>query len=260
MSREKLLNTKIKTENAGRLQQLLLDYNTFRFRKDVPCAQNKQQLLDWQTERLKQSHHDLYTHPRYHEGLDFLLKDLYAPKEFIQRDNDFERVFPVMVKLLPDNLLYTVSLLIELNLLTQQLDEALTLMLFEQMNVDCITFENYAEAYRRCNNEHTRLHQIQLIANIGNDLDVYVRSRMVSFSLKITRSPAEMAGLGSLHDFLTRGFHAFHTMGGVDELLDRIVARETHILKQIYSNDATPFSLNTLSESALPNHDIIPHS
>ncbi len=253
MSREKLLHTKTKTPNAARLQQLLLDYHVFRHHTSDTNPAQKQALLDWQIERLKASHSDLHRHPRYHEGLNFLLEDLYAPKSFVQRDNDLERVFPVMVKLLPDHLLYTLSLLIELNLLTQRLDDELTLALFGQLGVTHITQENYAQAYRLCNNEHQRRHQIQLIANIGNDLDVYARSKMVSFSLKITHGPAEMAGLASLHDFLSRGFHAFHAMGGVDELLDIIVARETHILKKIYARADSPFSLHDLPDAA--THD-----
>ncbi len=258
MSKEKLVNTKVKSNNAERLQQLLLDYHNFRYREDKSLNLRMIELGDWQAERLKKTHHSLYHTPRYHEGLEFLLKDLYAPKEFTQRDDDLERVFPVMVKLLPDNLLYTVGLLVELNLLTQQLDLQLAEVLFNQLKVDTITEEAYCEAYRLCDNKKQRLHQIQLIANIGNDLDVYVRSRLVSFTLKITHSPAEMAGLGNLHSFLRRGFDAFHEMGGVDELLEIIINSERAILEAIYNGETAPLSakapdseeqLNTVTEN-----------
>lgn len=250
MSKEKLISTKVKTTNAERLQQLLLDYHHFRYREDHSLNPYMEILSQWQAERLKETHQDLYQSPRYHEGLDFLLKDLYAPKEFTQRDDDLERIFPVAVKLLPDNLLYTISLLVELNLLTQQLDMALADMLFNQLKVNEITAENYCEAYRLCNNKTLRLHQTQLIANIGNDLDVYVRSRLVRLTLKVTRSPAEMAGLGNLHSFLRRGFSAFQEMNGVDELLTLIISRETDILESIFNNES-PF----LAKPTLANHD-----
>jgi len=243
MSKEKLTNTKVKSDNAGRLQQLLLDYHNFRYRADKSLEKSMEKLSNWQAARLKKTHHDLYTTPRYYQGLEFLLKDLYAPKEFTQRDDDLERVFQTMVKLLPDNLLYTIGLLVELNLLTQQLDEQLAHALFNELKVDEISEESYCEAYRLCNNKTQRAHQTQLIANIGNDLDVYVRSRLVRFTLKVTRSPAEMARLGNLHSFLRRGFEAFYEMKGVDELLEIIVDRETKILNAIFDNDESPLLL-----------------
>jgi hypothetical protein len=251
MSREKLIKTKVKSVNAERLQQLLLDYHHFRYRPDKSLEAAMTALSNWQAVRLKKTHNDLYTTQRYHQGLEFLLKDLYAPKEFTRRDDDLERVFPTMVKLLPDNLLYTVSLLVELNLLTQQLDEQLAHALFVELNVDEISENSYCEAYRLCNNKALRAHQTQLIANIGNDLDVYVRSRLIRFTLKVTRSPAEMAGLGNLHSFLRRGFEAFHEMEGVDELLEIIVDRETNILNAIFDNNDMPLHIivqNTSNE------------
>ena len=245
MSKEKLLNTKVKTDNAERLKQLLLDYHNFRYHEDSSLEAPMAELSKWQAERLKITHQDLYQAPRYHEGLEFLLKDLYAPKEFTQRDDDLERIFPVAVKLLPDNLLYTISLLVELNLLTQQLDKSLADVLFNHLKVSEISEASYCEAYRLCDNKSQRLHQTQLIANIGNDLDVYVRSRLVRFTLKVTRSPAEVAGLGNLHSFLRRGFSAFQEMNGVDELLTVIIRRETTILEAIYNKEEAPLSIET---------------
>ncbi len=259
MSKEKLLHTKVKSDNAQRLRQCLLDYHNFRYREDKPFEAATSMLGHWQAERLKITHEDLYKTPRYHKGLEFLLKDLYAPKEFIQRDDDLERVFPVAVKLLPDSLLYTVSLLVELNLLTQQLDEQLVQVLIgplgvNELSINELSEDTYCEAYRLCNNKAQRMHQTQLIANIGNDLDVYVRSRLVSFTLKITQSPAEMAGLGNLHSFLRRGFDAFKAMHGVDELLEIIVSRESHILEAIYNNEEAP--LNIASSINLINKQV----
>lgn len=245
MSKEKLLSTKVKTDNAERLKQLLLDYHNFRYREDLSLEAPMAKLSQWQADRLKVTHQDLYQAPRYHEGLEFLLKDLYAPKEFTQRDDDLERIFPVAVKLLPDNLLYTISLLVELNLLTQQLDKTLADVLFNQLKVSEISEASYCEAYRLCDNKSQRQHQTQLIANIGNDLDVYVRSRLVRFTLKVTRSPAEVAGLGNLHSFLRRGFSAFQQMNGVDELLAIIIERESAILEAIYNNEDAPLRIES---------------
>lgn len=244
MSKEKLINTTVRGDSAKRLQQLLLDYHYHRLAVAThPLRDELDYLGDWQMTRLKRTHHDLYHDPRYHEALDFLLRDLYAPKEFGQRDDDVERIFPVVVKLLPDHALYTVASLVELNLLSQQLDLFLTEVLFNQLQIHEITEQAYIEAYRRCNNLNLRLHQIQLIANIGNDLEKYVHSRLLLTTLKMTRKPAEMAGLGQLHSFLQRGFNAFRQIGDVNLLLDCVIQRETGILERIFADHPLPFEL-----------------
>ncbi len=248
--KEKLLNTRVKTDNAVRLQTLLLDYHQFRHQDDNMAAL-RAKLSAWQAQRLQTTHQDLYRSEVFHDGLVFLLEELYAPNEFTQRDDDIDRIFPKMVKLLPDNVLSTVSLLIELNLLTQQLDTALAKTLFNELKVTEITPENYAEAYRLCDNYEARIHQIQLTANIGNDLDGFVRSKFLHFTIRISGSAAEMAGLGQLHQFLSKGFDAFHEMGGVDDLLDKIIEREAHILKQIFASSPTAL---TLPDSFYPSN------
>lgn len=239
MYREKLINTRARTDNARRLKDLLIAYHDFRQVRDSGTEGDRlAALCQWQAERLKTTHADLYEDSRYRAGLDFLLEDLYAPQTLTRRDDDIDRVFPVMVKLLPDALLATVAELVELNLLTQRLDSQLAHTLFHTQQCRHIDAHTYAEAYRQSAEKEERLRQIQLVANIGDDLDRYVGSRTISFALSITEGAAEMAGLGDLHRFLRRGFSAFRAMNGVDELLTRIVARETEVMEGLFRGDA----------------------
>jgi len=119
MYRERLVATEVKSENAHRLKRLLLEYHDFRQLKAAsPLLDDTHRIADWQAERLKTTHQDLYRHPGYHTGLEFLLTDLYAPAGMTHRDDNIDRVFPKMVKWLPDHLLATFAGLVELNLLT----------------------------------------------------------------------------------------------------------------------------------------------
>jgi len=244
MSKEKLLSIHPKTAHIRRLQQLLLDHHDYRLQRDAhPLSDFIDYLGDWQVIRLKRTHHDLYQTPQFHDALEFLLKDLYSSKEFTHRDTDLERIFPVMVKLVPDPALGTVANLIELNLLTQKLDEHMATILTDEMAVHEITEEAYAEAFRRCDNLTARQHQIGLIQRSGQELEKYVKSRFLSFSLAVTEGPAEMAGLGQLHQFLSRGLRAFKAIGGVKPLLDKIMQRESRILDRIQTGFPQPFVL-----------------
>lgn len=244
MYKGKLLNATPKTASAFRLQSVLLNYHDFRQRsRNHPLRAQVKQVAQWQSERLKGTHADLYSQARYHAGLDFLLQDLYSPRDFYQRDDDIDRIFPKLIKLMPDSILDLVSSLVELNHLTQKMDQQLAEVLTRQSADFEITETAYLKAYPLSASHKERLHQIQLIANIGDDLEKYTRSHFLLISLKMARKPAEMAGLGALHDFLCRGFEAFNTMSSVGDLLDQIVQRETRILTQIFDRHPQAFCI-----------------
>ncbi|ROQ45127.1 hypothetical protein EDB94_2474 [Marinobacter sp. 3-2] len=245
MYRERLVATEARSESARRLQQLLLDYHDFRrLKAEHPLMEHAVSVADWQAERLKSTHEDLYRHPGYHHGLEFLLTDLYAPAGMTRRDDNIDRVFPKMVKWLPDNLLDTFAGLVELNLITQQLDLELA-ELFHQQGVSAraITTGAYCAAYRESRRLAQREKQITLVADVGQQLDRYVRNRTLGWLLSMTRGPAEMADLTDLHSFLHRGYSAFRKMDDVELLIDRLVSREQRVMRNILDHHPDPFSL-----------------
>ncbi|MDX1756831.1 MAG: hypothetical protein R3175_12275 [Marinobacter sp.] len=246
MYRERLENTPVHSENARYLQRQLLAYHDFRHRKaDHPLASRLDRLTQWQAARLKDTHRDLYCHPGYHHGLNFLLTDLYAPAGMTRRDDNIDRIFPKMVKWLPDPVLATFAGLVELNRVTQQLDLALVETLARlDHDLSTLTEAQYCEAYRAAASEGERQRQIELVSTIGRQLDRYVRNRTLGWLLSMTRGAAEMADLADLHDFLHRGYRAFRAMDDVDTLIDQLVRRESRVLSRILEAHPSPFRLN----------------
>ncbi len=245
MYRERLQNTRTKSPAASALREAMLDYHDFQKNSGHHSPpEHVGKLANWQSQRLKFTHKDLYAARDYRQGLDFLFSDLYAPQDFSQRDQELERIFPKLVKFLPDRILSTVAILIELNLITQKLDHQLSKTLFQDLEVSIIDASNYCEAYRQCNNFDQRLRQIQMIHDVGHKLERYSRSSVIHYSLKLTEHPAEMAGLGALHNFIMRGFDAFHSMRDVKGLMKQLVDRETTILNRIYQKHPNPFVLS----------------
>lgn len=246
MSRDKLIHTNASSPAARRLKDAMLKYHDFqRLEKPQNIDHHLAKLAHWQSERLKFSHQDFYQSTDYQDGLSFLFTDLYSTEDFSDRDRDLERIFPKMIKLLPKKILETVSLLVELNLLTQQLDQKLVekIGLIGQKNSAQLKIDEqiYCEAYRACNNHGERLYQIQLTAELGKKLDKYARSSVILFTLRMTESAAEMAGLQALHQFLMNGFEAFHSMKNVASLLNTISQRENDFLDEIYQGSSQPF-------------------
>ena len=242
MSRDKIQNTKTSNQTTLKLKQVMLAYHDFQIEKQHCISPNEiKQLTLWQSQRLKQTHHDLYHAPNYTQGLEFLFDELYSAQDFSERDRDLERIFTKMVKLLPKTVIGTVSLLVELNLLTQKLDHELADTIFYKLGYSEITEQNYCEAYRHCNNQDQRKYQIKLTSELGEKMDKYARSNLINFSLKITETPAEMAGLSKLHAFIMRGFTAFHTMKGVQTLMGTLTQRESVVLDNIFNGHERPF-------------------
>lgn len=245
MYRQRLVETAVNSDNARQLQHWLLAYHDFRqHHSDHLLQPRRAQVALWQATRLKQTHQDLYQHPGYHHGLEFLLTDLYAPAGISRRDDNIDRVFPKMVKWLPDHQLRTLARLVELNLLTQQLDHNLACELQNlELSTEQLATEDYCLAYRQLNDHPDRLRQIELVADVGHRLDRYVRNRTLGWLLAMGRGPADLAGLQDLHSFLHRGYSAFRRMDNVGRLIDRLVVREQQIMSNILDGQPRPFIL-----------------
>ncbi|MCH8499144.1 MAG: hypothetical protein LAT63_11750 [Marinobacter sp.] len=241
MYRERLLTTEVASAPAQRLQAALLDYHDFRY-QPVPSALDYSltQLSQWQTERLKRTHADLYQHPHYASGLTFLLSDLYQPTRLTRRDDDIDRVFPKLVKWVPDDLLNTLAGLVELNLVTRQLDLAMAARLSTHRQLD---EHHWCAAYRDCQQISAREQQLLLVSEVGLQLDRYVSKRSIGWLLAMTEGAADLAGLQDLHDFLHRGYRAFRGMDNVPALINLLVVRERRIMQQVLAGHLQPLQL-----------------
>jgi hypothetical protein len=84
------------------------------------------ELQAWQAQRLRRTHADLHESPRYRRAVEFFFGELYGGKDPRARDRDLQRVQRIMERLLPREALRALSLAIELEILTQELDADVT--------------------------------------------------------------------------------------------------------------------------------------
>lgn len=193
-------------------------------------------LQQWQSERLLRSHDDLHRNPRYRLAIEFFFHELYGADPR-RRDSDLIKVQTAMERLLPREGLVAMTLAIELETLSQELDAAVTRLL----PPGPITVERYAEAYRHAGRRADRERQIALMNEIGVYLDGVVRKPIVQTLVKLARRPAHAAGFGLLQEFLERGLVAFDTMHGASEFLGTIRAREMRAMARLFAGTADPF-------------------
>jgi hypothetical protein len=202
-------------------------------------AGSLERVAHWQARRLRMTYGDLGADPRYGAAVAFFQNDLYGPGDFSRRDADLARVVPMMVKVLPEKVIGTVALAMELNALSQELDR----VLLERLPRADGHFNvlEYCKAYRRAGNIPMRRRQIKLIVDVGTALDAHVGKPLTRTALAMMHQPAKLAGLSGLQDFLERGFAAFRSMHGAKEFLVTIDARETEILEAIVGGSTDPF-------------------
>jgi hypothetical protein len=198
-------------------------------------------LKEWQAARLARSYADLLASKRYNPAAEFFLSDLYGPKDFRTRDAELARVVPIMVRVLPAKALMTLLEAVKMDTLSESLDTAMVLALRKEGRNRNIDWPAYVAAYRTCGRRKDRELQITLIDKIGKTLDRLTRMPLIHVSLKLMNGPAHLAGLGALHSFLQRGFDAFSYMKGADEFLEIVIARETALMKELFSNPDARF-------------------
>lgn len=204
-------------------------------------------LRTWQTQRLAQTYADLLADPSSRPALCFFLSDLYAPRDFSQRDHDIEQIYAFLSQVFPAQTLQVLATIIALNRLTARLDNDLCRALVDQLGVtDAIAVVQYAEGYRICTNYEARVQQLDLITEVLTRVGTGSRLPIVGLAMRLAWFPARQTGWGELYDVLKRGYAAFKQLDAVPAFVAIIAQRERRILDQIYAGCPEPFTLGSM--------------
>ena len=193
----------------------------------------------WQQQRLANTYRDLAADPRYVPAVEFFLAELYGPGESALRDRDLIRMYPTIKRVLPKFAFETVNKALELDVISEEFDQALT----RELGSASITEANYIAAFRMAGSKQARLHQIELMREVGVQIERVVGKPLIYTTLRMLRSPARVAGLEHMQQFLEKGFTAFRHMNGAEYFLQTIASRETAMIERIFAGHPKPFQL-----------------
>jgi len=185
----------------------------------------------YQHARFEKTYADLLSTPRYANAARFFLDDLYGPYDFSERDDQFARVVPGLVRLFPREIVQTVLSLAELHALSETMDTQMALSL----ETADIAPALYVRAWQATAQSGGRERQIELMLSVGRALDHYTRHPVLRHSLRLMRGPARAAGLASLQKFLETGFETFREMRGADDFLSTIATRERALAAMLFN-------------------------
>jgi hypothetical protein len=203
--------------------------------QDAALAARVLSLKAYQHARFASTYADLLASDRYGPAARFFLDDLYGPGDFTQRDTQFARVVPALVRLFPADLVQTVAALSALHALSEQLDTAMATAATSPQ----WTAPAYQQAWCNSCTPAERERQITLTVEVGQSLDRYTRKPLLRQSLRLMRGPAAAAGLGTLQTFLESGFDTFRAMRGADIFLATIAQRERAVAAQLFGAGGT---------------------
>ena len=189
----------------------------------------------YQQRRFSHTYADLLRSQRYGPASRFFLDELYGPSDFTQRDAQFARVLPAMVRLFPSAVVDTVATLAELHALSETLDTSMG----AQLSDERVTAIDYIAAWQSTQRVPDRQAQIALTLDVAQRLDRITRQRLVHSSLRLMRGPARAAGLADLQRFLESGFDTFRAMHGAQEFVSIVDSREHALASTLFAADLT---------------------
>ncbi|RQP22941.1 hypothetical protein DZC73_17570 [Albitalea terrae] len=194
-------------------------------------------LKTYQQRRFAKTYADLLPTDRYGPASRFFIEELYGPRDFADRDAQFARVVPALVRLFPREIIATVSALAQLHALSEQLDTETATHL---ESADALNAFTYTRAWQAAGRRDDREKQIELTLQVGRSLDRLTRNPLLRHSLRMMRGPAKGAGLSDLQRFLETGFDNFKTMHGANEFLGTIEARERRLARDLFEAPLYP--------------------
>jgi len=229
-------------KNAALLRQALTDSHNLASRLDEPGFPlvELELVQTWQRERLAKSYRDLISQERYRAAGDFFLDEIYGGLNFRERDQEMERVLPVMIRMLRDDMILVLAEAFELQSISLNFDMDMT-MLFLDSGWDKLNTARYGELYRPIGRAPPRKKQIELIGRPGLELHELVPHRLVLWLIRTLRVPARAAGFGLLQSFLENGLNAFRMMGDGTEFVETIWHEEREVMQRLFDADESPF-------------------
>lgn len=209
-------------------------------------AQALSAVKHFQARRFAGTYFDLLHSEQYQPAALFFLEELYSEKDYSERDTQFSRIAAALERLFPQQVVQTAVSLAQLHHLTEDLDLAMAQNWMDNGNAPEVT--RYVCAWRAVGRRSDRNTQLSMVLDIGHELDRLTRTRGLRMLLKMMRGPANLAGMGSLQQFLESGFDTFSAMGrkgnGAHHFLATVMTREAGLMDLLFDADAVACETN----------------
>jgi hypothetical protein len=194
----------------------------------------KKILQTFQAKRIAETYTDIEKNSQYSELYHFFLEYIYGPQDFGFRNESIKSLHHKMSKILKGEIIHAVGKVIELNDLSENLDDK---MVFQMKNMGVneeLDMEKYKIIYRKCNNYDARVDQINLLLDSVKAIHHISQMRFIGFTLKAVNKAAHIAGFGKIMDFLVAGYEAFHQVKDIEDFANIILMHEMELNNNLF--------------------------
>lgn len=236
------------------IKTLLARYHALKHHQDQDLAARLSAVQAWQKQRMQATHADLFAQPRNILMADYFLNRLYGGPDFGVLAAQFERVLKVTAKIekiAPTSAVRTGTAGIELAVMAIELDEQLAHMirdvLMHQGELDDAVM---LKAYHLADQHTARLHQMDLLDQLGQALDKYMRSFMVQSAFKMAKNTAYKHQFAPVYDFTAEGFAAMKPLASAADFVGVFTAAERDIVNRVHAHHPDPFLRHSVTHAA----------
>jgi hypothetical protein len=198
-------------------------------------------LKAFQQRRFARSYADLLASERYRPACRFFLEELYGPKDFTHRDEQFAKIVTGLVAFFPREVIVAVASVAELHALSEVLDTAMAVELRDAQ----IASVDYVRAWQGVGRRADRHRQVALTVGVAQTLDRVTRKPLMRSAVRVMRAPARAAGVTELQRFVEAGFEAFAAMRGARDFIATVESREEAFAAAIFAAAATDAAAST---------------
>ncbi|MBI2933905.1 MAG: hypothetical protein HYY16_19850 [Planctomycetes bacterium] len=201
-------------------------------------------VMTYQIERLRRDYDDFLRDPKWTVVGEFFFSRVYGCPDKKERDQAGRRIFDSARKVLGAEITGNLAKLLELNELTDRLDQRLIDKMAE-MGVPKFTEEAYEQAYRLCDNYDDRRRQIDLILDGLKYFHRLAFTPGLGVALALLRPYAAIKKATLIYDFLRDGYLGFRTVRSITLFADATRDREVARLDRIYGRRTDQIIIRT---------------
>ncbi|XID74574.1 hypothetical protein ACF3NA_08595 [Alkanindiges sp. WGS2144] len=228
------------------LQQQLVNFYNLEFHQNPTLAKRLNDVQTWQKERMKKTHREFFAVPEHHLMTQYFLNRLYGGPDFDVLAQQISRLIDhagIVEKIIPDSAIRTGFAGVELAVLAVKLDQDLAIDLLNTYAPDMLlTDEIMRQAYLKLDQQAARLHQMDLLEELGIGLDKYVRSRLVKTAFKMSKGLAYKYKVAPIYDFIEEGFAAMQPLESAETFVKVFTTGERQIIARVHAGEPYPFA------------------
>ena len=227
------------------LDDLLELYYQLNYHKKPEILARLQDVQQWQKQRMQHTHAKQFAEKHNVLMSEYFINRLYGGPDFdalAQQIARLTRYAHKAEKLIPDNAIKTGTSGVQLAILAVQLDEQVAMQLLaDYPSNPPLTDEMMRLTYLKLDQGKDRLLQLQLLDDLGRNLDKYMRSFMVYTAFKMCKGAASKYNFEIMYDFMQDGFLAMKPLKSAEKFVREFTAVERQIVQRVHAGDPNPF-------------------